>query len=244
MEVWKPVLGYEGLYSVSNFGRIRRETTRTRAKAGAIKKEALNVDNYPMVCLSRPGDKQRSIVVHRLVWEAFHGPREPGITINHKDGVRWHNWLHNLEAITIRANIRHSIEELGYDRKGASNPASKLSEKEVVEIRVLRSRGAMVEEIAEDYDITPRMAALICQGKAWANTAGPITPARPVSQTGAMVQAKHSDTAVIAVIHRYMAGESTSVLAAELGVTKRTLLNWAQGKTRPHLLRAASAPPD
>jgi len=178
MEHWKPVVGYEGLYSVSDQGRVRRETTRTRGVSGTIKQAFHDGYGYAAICLSRPGDKQRSRTVHRIVWEAFNGPRPDGMTVNHRDGDKWNNGLVNLELMSIGDNIRHAISELGHSRVGGKNPAAKLSEPAVVTIRELRASGTTRATLAQRFGLSERMVGLITSGRAWADSPGPRTEAR------------------------------------------------------------------
>lgn len=176
METWLPIVGYED-YSVSDLGRVRRETTRTSAVAGKIKAQNPDKDGYMMVCLSRPGDKQRTPRVHKLVWTAFRGSIPRGMTVNHEDGVKANNALSNLELMTHGDNIRHAIDVLGHDRRGAGNPAARLSESDVRTMRERRAAGELVRVLATDFGISKRMVSLITTGKSWANAPGPITEA-------------------------------------------------------------------
>lgn len=175
METWKPILGYEELYSASDHGRVRRELTRTCGVAGRIKKPHLDGYGYPAVCLSRPGDKQRNFTIHVLVWEAFNGRRPAGLTVNHKDGDKTNNRLGNLELLTHGDNVRHAINELGQDRRGAGNPASRLVEEQIVEMREARAGGEKFEALAARFGVSVRMVHNIVHGRSWANAPGPIT---------------------------------------------------------------------
>ena len=58
-------------------------------------------------------NKRLSLLHHRVYWEAFRGKIPPGMVINHIDGIRHNNTLSNLEVVTQKENVRHSIEVLG-----------------------------------------------------------------------------------------------------------------------------------
>jgi hypothetical protein len=113
-EIFKDVLGYEGLYQVSNFGNIKslpREILN-KGKYPFISKEKLlrinkNRDGYYQLLLCKDG-KQKSIKVHVLVAMAFLGHIPNGthkIVPDHKDGDKSNNRADNLELITQRENV-------------------------------------------------------------------------------------------------------------------------------------------
>ena len=91
-EVWKEVVGFEGLYEVSNHGIVRRADTKR------IKATPLNAYGYPQVSLYKNG-KNRLMRVHRLVAIAFVENPNPTMydCINHKDENPCNNYFENLE---------------------------------------------------------------------------------------------------------------------------------------------------
>ena len=173
METWKPVLGFEGLYEVSDFGNVRRIArgkTLDAAKipeakqmfehgatlkqvaeflgttiptAHSIKlgktwsgnasyrmlKPRLDTKHYMQVDFVRNGAYTRRRV-HRVIWEAFKGPIEGRLEINHKDLDRANNQLNNLELTTHRENVNHAHaiyaqERLHLPKGQRSGPRSK-----------------------------------------------------------------------------------------------------------------------
>jgi hypothetical protein len=101
MESWLPVVGYEGLYEVSNQGRVRSLTRivfksngRRQTVHGRILK-AYNQNGYIIVHL-RTNQVDVKAGVHRLVCEAFNGPALPGQVTRHRDGTRNNNVPNNL----------------------------------------------------------------------------------------------------------------------------------------------------
>lgn len=101
-EEWKPIKDYEGIYEVSNFGRIKSlKYNKTR-----ILKSGKNTKNYSVVCLSRNG-KEKQFQIHRLVWSTFNGSIPEGYEINHIDERPWNNAVWNLSLMTHNENINY-----------------------------------------------------------------------------------------------------------------------------------------
>jgi hypothetical protein len=115
-ELWLPVVGYEGLYEVSNFGAVRslgrRMTTvdgRTRIYPPRPVRGWLANTGYPTASLSRDGVKRKH-TIHMLVAVAFLGPRPtPKHVVCHHDGTRDNNRLENLRWDTQSANLRDAV---------------------------------------------------------------------------------------------------------------------------------------
>lgn len=114
-EVWKQIPGYEGLYEVSNFGRVKRtphvKTGRnwkcpagfSFTVKGKMLKPRKRSSGYLQVNLYRNG-RMRTHTVHRLVMLAFVGPSD--LTVNHENGDKTDNRLENLEYMTAAENAR------------------------------------------------------------------------------------------------------------------------------------------
>ena len=97
----------------------------------------LDKDGYEKVRLVCDDDKRHTFSVHRLMMENF-SPREDMINlqVNHKDGNKLNNHISNLEWCTCEENIHHAIKNnLRAEQFGEHNPASKLTEKEVENLR-------------------------------------------------------------------------------------------------------------
>lgn len=130
-EFWKPVPNYEGIYSVSNLGRVRRDRGGYLVcQTGRILKPGLR-SGYPSVTLCKRG-KRASTTIHRLVALAFIGPKpiyaESRAEINHLDGDRKNNRLSNLEYATVSENKRHAVR-IGLGATGDRNGSRKHPER-------------------------------------------------------------------------------------------------------------------
>jgi len=103
-ELWRDVPDYEGLYQVSNFGKVRKAD-------GTLMQGNLNSYGYHVVSLTKHG-KKKDKKVHRLVAMAFVPPIAGKDFVNHKDGNKVNNYAGNLEWCTRGENNIHSIEVL------------------------------------------------------------------------------------------------------------------------------------
>ncbi len=111
MERWAPVLGYEDRYLVSDSGKVLSQRTR-RQMAFSI-----GSDGYPCVTLCVAG-KVKRFRVHRLVLEAFVGPRPDGMEACHNNGIRTDARLENLRWGSRSDNQRDATRH-GTHRNGA-----------------------------------------------------------------------------------------------------------------------------
>lgn len=97
-EIWRPVKGYEGLYEVSNYGRVK--SLPRKYTKGGILSYCFTKFGYPMVILSKDG-KCRNICVHRLVAEAFLPNPDNLPVVNHKDENPSNNYVHINQDGTV-----------------------------------------------------------------------------------------------------------------------------------------------
>ena len=113
-EIWKDIEGYEGIYKVSNLGRVRsldRKIVRNGAQTqlnGEVRKLSIQGGGYQVVNLSF-NEIQSQHLVHRLVAKAFIANPENKPEVNHLDEVKTNNKASNLEWSTPTENVRYSI---------------------------------------------------------------------------------------------------------------------------------------
>lgn len=120
MEIWKDVVGYEGIYKISSLGRVKRvgkyKNQVKEWESNRILQPATKSRGYMYVHLSKNG-KASPKHIHRLVAEAFLPNPEKKPTVNHKNGNKADNSLENLEWATYTENNIHSIRVLGNGKR-------------------------------------------------------------------------------------------------------------------------------
>jgi sulfur relay (sulfurtransferase) DsrF/TusC family protein len=112
-EEWMDIIGYEGIYMVSNFGRILRTKKSKGTTGNNILTPLKNISGL-YVTLYNCG-KNIHKKIHRLVLESFMGINNEKSQVNHIDGNRWNNHINNLEWCTSSENIWHSHNVLYRD---------------------------------------------------------------------------------------------------------------------------------
>jgi hypothetical protein len=174
-EEWKDILGYEGLYQVSNLGRVKRLKGKCLSKAGKYRTVSESIlvcfpnktrYNYLYVNLNNNGIKQFRL--HRLV--ALHFIPNPNNLpeVNHIDGNKENNCITNLEWCTNLENIRHSYKIGTHKvRKNDDAPNTKLNSKQVMEIRKKLKEGFSGRSLSKEYNISEGMISLIKNNKYW-----------------------------------------------------------------------------
>lgn len=161
-EEWRPVVGWEGLYSISSIGRVRRDFSRSTGKAGAIIKPWVGKTGYISVSLYRDAIKT-NYYVHALVAAAFIGPRPYRLDIDHIDSVKANNRVENLHYISRSENlIRADI--IGPMRRGRRNPNAKLTDDAVRKIRASAEQGKI---LAVRYGVSSSLISRVKTKSIW-----------------------------------------------------------------------------
>lgn len=119
MEIWKDIEGYEGLYQVSNLGRIRGidryvgfKNGKKRLWKGKIKTQTVTGKGYLKVRLCDRTTKDKTDEVQRIVARAFIPNPDNKPQVNHIDGDKKNNRVENLEWVTAQENDIHKINVL------------------------------------------------------------------------------------------------------------------------------------
>lgn len=114
---WKLIEGFDGIYSVSNYGDVKNNRT------GRLMKQRKTEKGYLRVGLTTNG-KPKCMRVHRLVAQAFIPNPEDKPEVNHIDFNKENNCVNNLEWVTGKENTKHS---LGNRKKSNKNECKNIS---------------------------------------------------------------------------------------------------------------------
>lgn len=123
MKEWRQVVGYEGIYEVSNHGEVRRDINGEKTMPWTVPGRHLTITpdyrGYNTVKLVKASNipHGRRTKVHRIVAEAFIGaPPEYKTLINHKDCNKTNNIPENLEWCTNKENLQHAHRAGVFDK--------------------------------------------------------------------------------------------------------------------------------
>lgn len=168
-EIWKDIKGYEGLYKVSNLGmvksldkKVKHKIENFTNKKGKILKATDNHGYLKVVIF------KKNFRVHRLVANAFIFNPENYKFVNHKDGIKTNNNILNLEWISSSDNLKHAYKLGLKSAKGEKNGRSKLTKKDVLEIRQkFKSGNYTKRELGIEYNTCKSNIKKIVNYKRW-----------------------------------------------------------------------------
>ena len=170
-EVWRWVSGYQGLYEVSNLGRLRsyyrkgRRNSSNASETPLVMKPYVGVRGYRLATLRKDGIP-KNIPVHSLVVSAFYGEVPRGKEVRHRDGNKTNNRLDNLIVGTRAENEADKVRH-GVSNRGSRNGMSVLTEQDVKQIKSLLKRRIPHSVIAHMFGVSQPVVTSINTGKAW-----------------------------------------------------------------------------
>jgi hypothetical protein len=159
IETWVPVVGYEGIYEVSDLGRVRALPRWRRGKGNSLNLYKMRIlkprirRRYLTVKLYKDG-KSQDKPIHILVAAAFVGPRPQGWQVDHINRHPLDNRETNIRYTTPVGNALNSAK-------------TKLDMDKVVEIRQRCVAGERKKDIATTYGISRQMVRAIEVGRTW-----------------------------------------------------------------------------
>ena len=179
-EIWKDVPGYESYYQISNFGNVKSLSRNVyRQNYSFVSKEKilkLREEKHGRLYVDlRKNKKVKRFYVHTLVALAFIGERPKGYFVCHINGNNQDNKLSNLKYDTPRQN------QIDVYRYGNTHGNSKLSIKQIIEIRALYKTGNYTtRELAKKYSVSQNCTQRIVKRSTfdWINDDGTIRESR------------------------------------------------------------------
>lgn len=169
---WRPVVGYEGLYEVSDQGRVRsvdRKPARGSRRGRLLRLTAAGY-GYLSVSLHRNG-RQQTATVHSLVADAFLGPRPDGMTVCHGPAGKLDNTPANLSYGTHAKNMGEDRRRDGTANTGVRNGQAKLDDEIVRECRVRAADGESLSALAREFGVTRAAMTKAVKGITWRHAA-------------------------------------------------------------------------
>ena len=170
-EQWKDVPGYEGLYQVSDLGRVRSVTHKTTDILGRTRTykskimSGSSVNGYRHLVLHK-GQKDTGFLVHRLVMLAFVGECPEGQQVAHGDRDKTNNKLENLRYATQKENEEDKLAH-GTRAKGEASSSALLTSSEVLDVRYLWSYNFSGQKIADYFGVSCGCIYNIVYGNTW-----------------------------------------------------------------------------
>jgi hypothetical protein len=171
-EEWKPLIGYEELYSISSFGRMKslKKEWSNGSKDESIMSLFKDKKDYIRIRLRNNGQR-KGFTVHRLVALHFISNPDGLPEVNHKDFDPSNNFYLNLEWGTHLHNIQHSVKAgriTGWT--GEKSPRAKHTNEDILRIRELYASGEHTQdEIATMYGVKRHNISKIVLRQRWAH---------------------------------------------------------------------------
>jgi len=170
----KDVSGYEGRYAVTEDGRVWsyprrvRIGTRTRSVGGRFLKLGLVSTGYHGVAIRKEGEREKTVLVHRLIAQTFIPNPLQKREVNHKSGVKTDNRVENLEWCTRTENSQHAVK-IKRNPVGDRHYHAKYTDESISALRSeyasTRKRRGLLPYLARKYNIRYPYAHQIVNGR-------------------------------------------------------------------------------
>lgn len=161
METWLPVPDFEGLYDVSDRGRV------LSVRKSLVMRTPPDAGGYPQVNLWRDG-VQKHATVHVLVLTAFSGKRPAGRMARHLNDVKTDNrWPENLAWGTSEQNAGEDRLRNGISNRGERHGMHRLTENVVIDLYRRGTAGEQASALAAEYGVSRQCVNHILSGRRW-----------------------------------------------------------------------------
>lgn len=163
-EKYKEVLDADGKVFISNLGNLKKQAIPSLKDKSKV---SLNARGYHTTQIKINGIFT-SVLVHRLVAEAFIPNPEDKPQVNHKNGIKSDNRVDNLEWCTCAENIEHAVKN-GYFIQGEDHWKSKVTSKVVdaIRSRYKKNTYGLTSFLARKYGISTSNILSIVEHKTW-----------------------------------------------------------------------------
>lgn len=162
-EVWLPVKGWPD-YEISDQGRLRRATSQRGATKGQILKAGVATRGYKLANLRSRG-RRKTVPIHRLVCEAFHGPQpDDKPVVAHWDGNPLNNFASNLRWADHSENAYDALRH-GTMRSGVQSHATIYSDARRRAICRARKLGLTYAQLSERFGVSQMTAWNFVNGR-------------------------------------------------------------------------------
>ena len=167
-EIWRDVIGYEGIYQVSNLSRVKS----FYGNKARILKHHIDIDGYAIVALSQ-NSKDKTFGVHVFVARAFIDNPDNKPLVHHQDSNRLHSCIWNLEWVTFSENNRYAVQH-GSRKRGSASSCAKLTKEQAEEVLRLYVKGSSefgCYGLAKRFNVHPMTINSIVRGKTYKDIA-------------------------------------------------------------------------
>jgi len=152
MEIWKDIIGYEGIYQASNLGNLRSLNYKRSGKIQVLK-PALDNKGYLRTALMKDG-KLKTVKVHRIIAQTFLLIINDKNQVNHINGVKTDNSLTNLEWCNNTENQNHAIKiGLVKQKSGDLHHKTKHSDELILKIYNEYKNGTSKRSLSKKYNV-------------------------------------------------------------------------------------------
>lgn len=234
--MWRDIAGYEGLYQISDTGRVlslQRTIYRCDGVPHRVRQREMKIsrqkNGYMNVRLSYQGNETNKCI-HRLVATAFIENPNGLPQVNHVDCDKTNNHVGNLEWCTERHNIHHAHQNgLMNPCRGENHWQSKLKEEDVIEIVRLRGVGYTIKQIGDMFGCGDSIITKILHGKAWCHITGLSRRKQTSGKGETNGLAKLSNSQALRIVELKKNGKSTREISNAIGCSLLTVQRVCNG---------------